>query len=108
MRKGARRGMMKKKGTAMVSARKSASKMKVAKAPKKVLVRLPVKKVMKAAELQRVGTSHASFDRYQLTNLTEFAFFCARTATKRFAQFSWLRTFADTCASFCAGFLSSG
>ena len=41
-----------------------------------------VKKVMKAAELQRVGTSHASFDRYQLTNLTEFAFFCARTATK--------------------------
>ena len=40
-----------------------------------------VKKVMKAAELQRVGTSHASFDRYQLTNLTEFAFFCARTAT---------------------------
>ena len=50
-----------------------------------------VKKVMNAAELQRVGTSHASFDRYQLTNLTEFAFFCT-PATKLFAQFSWLRT----------------
>ena len=35
-----------------------------------------VQHAMKAAELQRVGTRHASFDRFHLTNLSTFAFLC--------------------------------